>query len=99
MLLQIGKLECLPELYIHLQIFKANMPATVTRDSHYYTYLAHLEQNDTNRNDPNALKNVNNCLNTNIYSDLETSGGQISNLYLNVAHFFNTSVNQTSVAT
>jgi hypothetical protein len=28
-----------------------------------------------------ALKNVNNCLNINIYSYLETSGGQSSNLY------------------
>ena len=35
----------------------------------------------------------NNYLNTNIYSSLETSGGQSSNLYLNVVHFFNTSVN------
>jgi hypothetical protein len=33
------------------------------------------------------------CLNTNIYSYLETSGGQSSNLHLNVVHFFNTSVN------
>jgi hypothetical protein len=33
------------------------------------------------------LKNVNNCLNTNIYSYLEGSGGQSSNLYLNVVHF------------
>jgi len=50
-----------------------------------------------------ALKNANNgtvrlkffnyCLNTNIYSYLETSDGQSSNLYLNVAHFFNNSVN------
>ncbi len=40
-----------------------------------------------------ALKNVNNCLTINIYSYLETSGGQNSNLYLNVVHFFNTSVN------
>jgi hypothetical protein len=40
-----------------------------------------------------ALKNVNNDLNTNIYSYLETSGGQSSNTYLNVVHFFNTSVN------
>jgi hypothetical protein len=40
-----------------------------------------------------TLKNVNNCLNTNIYSYLETSGGQSSNLYLNVVHFFNISVN------
>jgi hypothetical protein len=36
-------------------------------------------------------KNVNNLLN-NIYSYLETFGGQNSNLYLNVP-FFNTSVN------
>ncbi len=34
------------------------------------------------------LKNVNNCLNANTYSYLETSGGQSSNLYLNVVHFF-----------
>ncbi len=34
-----------------------------------------------------ALKNVNSCLNTNIYSYLETSGGQSSNPYLNIAHF------------
>ncbi len=34
-----------------------------------------------------ALKNVNNCLNTNIYSYLETSGGQNSKLYLNVDLF------------
>jgi hypothetical protein len=40
-----------------------------------------------------TLKNVNNCLNTNIYSYLETSGGQSLNPYLNVVHFFNTRVN------
>jgi hypothetical protein len=45
-----------------------------------------------------TLKNVNNCLNTNIYCYLETSGDQNSNLYLKVVHFFNTSVNKTSVA-
>ncbi len=39
---------------------------------------------------PHALKNVNICLNTNIYSYLETSGGQSSNVYSNVVHFFNT---------
>jgi hypothetical protein len=38
-----------------------------------------------------AFKNVNNCLNTNIYSYSETSGGLSSHLYLNV-HFFNTSL-------
>ncbi len=39
-----------------------------------------------------SLKNVNNSLNTNIYSYLETSGGQSSNPYLNVVQFFNTRV-------
>jgi hypothetical protein len=33
------------------------------------------------------FKNANNCLNINIYSYLETSGGQSYNLYLNVVHF------------
>ncbi len=45
-----------------------------------------------------ALRNVSYSLNTNIYSYLETSGGQSPNLHLNVIHFFNTSVNKTSVA-
>ncbi len=36
--------------------------------------------------------------NTNISFYIETSGGQNSNIYLNVVHFFNTSVNQTFVA-
>ncbi len=40
-----------------------------------------------------ALKNENNYLNTNIYSYLETSGGQSSDLYLNVFNIFNASVN------
>jgi hypothetical protein len=39
-----------------------------------------------------TLKNVNNYVNANIYSYLETSGGQSSNLYLNVIHLLNTSV-------
>ncbi len=46
----------------------------------------------------NFFKNVNNCLNTNIYSYSKTSGGQSSIIYLNVVHLFNTSVNKTSVA-
>jgi hypothetical protein len=45
-----------------------------------------------------TLKNVNHCWKTNIYSYLETSGGKSHNLYLNVVHFFNTSVNLTYVA-
>ncbi len=35
-----------------------------------------------------TLKNVNNYLNTNIYSYLETSGGPNYNIYLKVVHFF-----------
>ncbi len=42
-------------------------------------------------------KNINNYLIANIYSYLETSGGQSSILYSNVVEFFNTSVDQTSV--
>ncbi len=37
-----------------------------------------------------TLKNINNCIYTNIYSYLETSGGQSSNPYSNVVRFFNT---------
>ncbi len=39
-----------------------------------------------------ALKNVNNCQNTNISIYLETSGGQNSYRYLNLVLFFNTKV-------
>ncbi len=38
-------------------------------------------------NKQRSLKIVNNCLNTNIYSYIETSGGHSQNLYLNVVHF------------
>jgi hypothetical protein len=49
-----------------------------------FIFTKSMEQRD--------LKNVNSYLNTNIYSHLETSGDQSSNLFLNVVHFFNTSV-------
>ncbi len=39
------------------------------------------------RMEQRSLKNVNNHLDTNIYSYLETFGGQSSNLYLNVFIF------------
>ncbi len=45
------------------------------------------------RMERHTLKNVNNCLNTNIYSYLETSGDQSSNPNLNVVHVFNTRAN------
>jgi hypothetical protein len=40
-----------------------------------------------------TYRNVVNCLNTNIYSYLVTSGGESSYPYLNVVHLFNTSIN------
>ncbi len=48
-------------------------------------------------NGTSYFKNVNNYFNANIYSYLETSGGQSSNLYLNAVHFFNDNANQTSL--
>ncbi len=45
-----------------------------------------------------ASKILSNWLNINIYSYLETSGGQSLYQYLNVVQFFNTSVDYTSVA-
>jgi hypothetical protein len=45
----------------------------------YYAMLSKMEQH--------ALKNVNSCSNTKIYSYLETFVGQSSNQYLNVVHF------------
>ncbi len=44
-----------------------------------------------NSMEEHTLKNVNNCLNTNIYSYVESSGGQSSNLYFDIIHFSNTS--------
>jgi len=52
-----------------------------------------LLKNQRHVMEQHALKNVNSCLNTNIYSYLDTSSGTSSNLYLNVVHYFNTSVN------
>jgi hypothetical protein len=42
------------------------------------------------------FKNVNYCLNTNIYAYLETSGGQNYGLYLNIIHFLNISLNSVA---
>jgi hypothetical protein len=48
---------------------------------------------ETTLMEEHTLRSVNNSLNTNIYFYLETSGGPSSNLYLDVVHFFNTSLN------
>jgi len=55
-------------------------------------FVSHLKVR-LNLNGAACFKNANNCLNNNIYSYLVTSGGQSCILYLNVVHFFNTSVN------
>jgi hypothetical protein len=44
------------------------------------------------------FKNVNSSLNSNIYSYLETPGGQSSNPYLNIVNFFNKRVDYKPVA-
>jgi hypothetical protein len=57
-----------------------------------FTFWPTFEAQITQCNGTAQFKNVNNCLNTNIYSYLETLGGLSSNLYLKVV-FFNASVN------
>ncbi len=62
----------------------------------FFWYDAWTEKMNINHNqclklmEQHALKNVNNFMNTNIYSYLETSGGQSSNPYLDVVPFLNT---------
>jgi hypothetical protein len=54
-----------------------------------------VQYNDVQKtchNGKHALKNVNSCRNTIITFYLETSGGESSNLDLNVVYFINTSV-------
>jgi hypothetical protein len=76
-------------LFILLQSAKQermvkNNSTKLTRACAIKLFLAAIEQR--------TLINVNNYLNTNIYSYLEMSGGQSSNLYLNVVHFFSARV-------
>jgi len=49
-------------------------------------------------NGTTRFKNVNNCMNINIYSYLETSGGQSSNPHLHVVDFLNTIADEKSIA-
>ncbi len=60
---------------------------------HFLVQVTDFVQKKVLLSDQRALKNVNNCLNANIYTYVETSGDQSSNLYLNVVNFFNVSVN------
>ncbi len=54
---------------------------------------SHCSTNNSNVMEQRVKKFVNNCLNINIYSYLETCGGQTYDLYLNVVHFLKTSLN------
>ncbi len=60
-------------------------PNTVRHVASHVTYCLSTLTLPMERYD---LKNANNCLHSNIYSYLGTSGDQSSSLYLNVAHFF-----------
>ncbi len=92
------------EMFIWLAAMKARSDSTVP----YYSlgifyklfYSCNLQYNEISlldlslkHNRRAGFKNVNNCLNSKIYSYFETSSGQSYNLYLNVVHFFNASVN------
>jgi hypothetical protein len=70
---------------VHTSTRSAKFPPTIRTFSMLVEFLIR-------RMEQHALKSVNYCLSANIYSYLETSGGQSSNLYLNVVHIFNSSV-------
>jgi hypothetical protein len=76
---------CHRECFEHLNFAKSNRPFKTSDFS--------FESNKTQLMEERTLRNVNNYLNTNIYSYIEASGGQSSNIYLKVVYFFNTSVN------
>jgi hypothetical protein len=70
------------------------LPPGVTAIRRYCHLSVAKDDNQVRRiMEQRALKYIYNCLNNNIYSYLQTSGGQSSNLYLNVVQFFNASVN------
>jgi len=86
---------CINFSYLNLQVCQLAIPPTChfAKPLHcllaVFTFLSIYHfANGTVR-----FKNGNNCLYTNIYSYLETSGGISYNPYLNVVHFFNTRVN------
>ncbi len=88
-------------IYVNLELRNSR---NVLRFSYDYLCSENLIQKDAQNvllsflwNGTACFKNVYDCLNTNNYSYLEISGGQSSYLYLNMVHFFNTTVYQTSV--
>ncbi len=83
---------------MHLPIAKSdsrvNEPLAITRlgncDIRAKWKISFKNEMKWDKMEHHTLKNANNCMKTNIYSYLETSGGQSSNPYLNVVHFLNT---------
>jgi hypothetical protein len=73
-------------LYLIASMRSASLPPSIVLIS-FLLYLYTI----------NRTANFKICLNNNIYSYLETSGGQSSDVYLSVVHLFNTSVNYRSV--
>jgi hypothetical protein len=74
-------------------VFEVEAELSQTFLQHDTTFLQSILVNRKPTMEQRTLKNVNNCLNTNIYSHMEASGGQSSSLYFIVVHFFNNSVN------
>jgi hypothetical protein len=71
---------------------ESSSPSSLTQNklerlsiANLFGYFIEMEQHTS--------KNVNNSMTTNIYSYLETSGGQSSYQYLNYVHFSNNCVN------
>ncbi len=78
-------------IFQHRLVVPLNCSESIHRN--FTWYIIKLWVKHISIMEEHTLKNVNNCLNTNIYSYLETSVGQSSNIYINVVHFFNTRVN------
>jgi hypothetical protein len=72
-----------------VQSYKA-LSAIYTSDSVVHKRTVTGDSDSVKTMGQRTFKNVNNCLNANIYSYLETSGGKSYNPYLNFVHFFNT---------
>ncbi len=78
---------------LHSNGISLALPASIRVGCKWIAKASTLAYYDTATTELCTLENANNYLNTNIYSYLETSGGQSSNLYSNVVHFFNARVN------
>ncbi len=79
---------------ICLHLLKRAVPlSTVCKRVKLFGSICKLRGESSLIMEQHALKIINNCLNSSIYSYLETFSGESSNQYLNGVHFFNTNVN------